>query len=55
MKIYVIKNEHEIYGLYKHEKTAEFVRDNINSQLNSGSSNKSLFYYIEAFELRDDY
>lgn len=52
MKVYVIKNiQNDIYGIYKHEKTVEFVKDNLNSK----NSNESPFYYIEAHEFRDDY
>lgn len=52
MQVYVIRNiQNDIHGIYKNEKTAEFVKDNLNSQL----LKESPYYWVEAYELRDDY
>lgn len=51
MKVYVLRNiQHDIYGIYKNEKIADHVKNNLNKQI----KDQSPFYYIEAYELRDD-
>jgi len=52
MQVYVIKNiNNDIYGIYRNEKTALFVKDNLNSKF----MDESLFYSVETFTMRDDY